>query len=73
MRKLLIPFLIVSLLVAITAYLNNTYQRHQREALREAQATAERQQQEQVGRASRDPGSTDHTPLSRDNRHRPER
>lgn len=73
MRKLLIPFLIVSLVVAISAYLNNTYQRHQREALKEAHTTAERQQQEQVGRASRDLGNGDHAPLSRDNRHRPER
>ena len=74
MRKLLIPFLITTLVAAIFAYMNNAYQKHKREAAKQEQLELERQQQERFGRErGKTPGEEGHAPLGRDSRDRPDR
>lgn len=70
MRKLLVPFLITTLLAAIGAYLNNAYQKHKREEIKLERVEVEHQQQDQFGKEHIGDGRK---PLNRDSRDRPER
>jgi hypothetical protein len=70
MRKLLVPFLLTTLAAALFAYLNNAYQKHKREEVRQEQVEIERQQHQQFERAH---GADSRAPLGRGSRDRPER
>ena len=67
-KKIIILFLLTTLVAALGAYLSNAYQRHKREAVTQEQTVIERQQQDTVDRAQQ-PGRQ----LDRNDRNRPER
>ena len=70
MRKLIVPFLITTLLAALGAYLNNAYQKYKRDEIKLERVETEHQQQQQFGKTHI---GDERKPLSRDSRDRPER